>query len=420
MDRHLPQLTGANGKVTVGRALDMTAGLPDVRETLSLLGLSVYNATQAADLLQFVAVESGLNYPPGSEISYSNTGYRLVEEALKAKGILFNDLLQHHICSPLNIHFHAAETWFDVVPGLVPGYWQHNGNWLLACAGLHLSASGSVTGSVHDLSVWLQSLLANQGPGAGVLTRLSAPRCLIDGRVTGYGLGIAHTQIGDTRLLGHGGSHAGYKTYFLLDTKNKVGMALVANREDVATYSCALQVMAALLEQPLPLPGHSLTPGLYAAEKGSDWLEIAGETACWLGTSETLYHDENPAVAVSLSSHFPMRLRQNGAAIEGEIGHAARHFVPVLPDDGIQQAQGRWRSPVWRSELLIDRERLVMGIGPAAITASLVSLGNGRILATAQDGPWEKRFAIQLAGEEITLLLNRSRIVRYQRDSKPA
>ncbi|QTF10621.1 beta-lactamase family protein [Brenneria izadpanahii] len=413
--QHLPQLTGANGQVAVGQALDMTAGLDDIRETLSLLGLSVYNATQAADLLQFEADMGELNYPAGSEISYSNTGYRLVEEALKAKGILFADLLQQHVCDPLNIRLYAPETWFDIVPGLVPGYWQGDRGWQLASAGLHLSASGSVAGSVRDLSVWLQALLRDDGPGAGVLARLSAPRRLADGRTTGYGLGIAHTQLGEAHLVGHGGSHAGYKTYFLLDPRQGAGVALVANREDVATYDGALRIMAALLEQPLPQPGHALTSGLYASDSGSDWLEISGDTACWLGASDTLYRSRDPAEAVSLSSHMPMRLRQNGIAIEGEIGHVPRRFLPVEADDSIDQAQGRWFYPQWRSELAITGDRLVMGIGPAAITASLISLGKGRLLATAQDGPWEKRFAIQLEGDGMRLLLNRSRIVRYQR-----
>ncbi|MDX5629752.1 MULTISPECIES: serine hydrolase domain-containing protein [unclassified Brenneria] len=413
--QHLPQLTGPNGQVTVGQALDMTSGLDDIRETLSLLGLSVYNATQAADLLQFEADMGALNYPAGSEISYSNTGYRLVEEALKAKGILFEDLLQRHVCAPLNIHLHAPETWFDIVPGLVPGYWQGENGWQLASAGLHLSASGSVTGSVRDLSVWLQALLSSDGPGAGVLARLCAPRRLADGRVTGYGLGIAHTQLGAAHLVGHGGSHAGYKTYFLLDPEQGAGVVLVANREDVATYDGALRIMAALLEQPLPQPGHALTRGLYASDGGGDWLEISGDTACWLGASDTLYLSEDPAEAASLSSHMPMRLRQNGAAIEGEIGHVPRRFLPVQADDGIERAQGRWFCPQWRSELAITGDRLVMGIGPAAVTASLISLGKRRLLATAQDGPWEKRFAIQLEDNSMTLLLNRSRVVKYQR-----
>ncbi|MEQ4511071.1 MAG: serine hydrolase domain-containing protein [Dickeya sp.] len=415
LERHLPQLTGENGQVTVGQALDMTSGLPDVRESLSLLGLSVYNATSADSLLAFLAENGELNYPAGSEISYTNTGYRLVEEALKAKGIYFADLLRQHISQPLGIALSAPETWFDIVPGLVPGYWRASQGWQLSCAGLHLSTSGCVTGSVHDLTVWLQALLMNQGPGEGVLARLSQPRYLRDGRVTGYGLGVAHSRIGSAQLVGHGGSHAGYKSYFLLDPISQAGVALVANREDVATYDSVLRVMSALLGQPLPTRGHDLTPGLYVAEQGGHWLEVKGPGACWLGATETLYRSEEPGVAASLSSHLPMRLRQDGMAIAGEIGHAPCRFWPVEADDSVARLQGRWYWPDTRSELVIDGDRIVMGLGPAAIAGSLQPLGNGRALATVQDGPWEKRFSLLIQDGYLTLLLNRSRVVRYQR-----
>ncbi|WJY14849.1 serine hydrolase domain-containing protein [Pectobacteriaceae bacterium CE90] len=415
LNQHLPQLRGDNGNVTVGQALDMTSGLPDVRETLSLLGLSVYNTTSAADLLDFLTQWGSLNYPAGSEISYSNTGYRLVEEALKAKGIYFADLLRQQVCEPLGIQLHAPETWFDIVPDLMPGYWQGATGWQLASAGLHLSSSGCVAGSVQDLTVWLQSLLMNSGPGDGVLSRLTQPRRMNDGRITGYGLGITHSRVGDALLVGHGGSHAGYKSYFLLDPVRQVGVTLVANREDVTTYDSAMRVMAALLDQPLPQQGHSLTPGLYVAEQGGDWLEINEKSACWLGAAETLYHSGQPEVAISLSSHLPMRLRQNGMAIEGEIGHAPRRFVPATADDSLSHIQGCWRLADTRSELVIDGDQLVMGIGPAVITATLKSLGQGRGRAIAQDGPWEKRFGLYLDGDQLQLLLNRSRVVRYER-----
>ena len=73
------------------------------------------------------------------------------------------------------------------------------------------------------------------------------------------------------------------------------------------------------------------------------------------------------------------------------------------------------RVVVWRSEMVIEGDRLVMGIGPAAIHASLQSLGGDRVLATAQDGPWEKRFVIAREGDKVRLLLNRSRVVTFTR-----
>ncbi|WP_410015452.1 serine hydrolase domain-containing protein [Sodalis sp. C49] len=413
--RHLPQLTGAQRRVTVGQALDMTSGLPDVRETLSLLGISAFQPFSAAQALDFLAGLATLNYPAGSEISYTNTGYRLVEEALRTQGIGFNDLLQRHISQPLDIALRAPETWFDIVPGLAPGYWRGAQGWQLAGAGLHLSAAGSVMGSARHLTVWLQSLLADSGPGRGVLDRLCAPRFLADGRQTDYGLGIAHSRVGDRDWVGHGGSHLGYKSYFLLDRADKTGMAMLANRDDAASYPTALAVMSALYGQPLPAPGHDLRPGLYAALTGGDWLEVKNDSVIWMNADQTLYPSGEPGVARSLTAHLPMRLFQDGAAIRGEIGLVPRVLYPVAPDDCLQQAQGAWRHKHYRSELVIMGDRLEMGIGPAALQAALTPLGGGRLLASAGDGAGCRKFVLVFNDNFLQVQDNRSRILTFQR-----
>jgi len=94
--------------------------------------------------------------------------------------------------------------------------------------------------------------------------------------------------------------------------------------------------------------------------------------------------------------------------------------VPVQADQAsLDHLQGCWFAPQWRSELVIEGDSLIMGIGPAAIRARLQSLGNDRLLATAQDGPWEKRFAIAREGDTLRLLLNRSRVVRFLQTARP-
>ena len=165
----------------------MTGGLPDVRETLGLLGISLHAVSEAQPVMQFVEGLEKLNYEAGSEIAYSNTGYRLLEAALRSKGYDFDQLVQQHIAQPLQVQMQAPESWFDVVPGLVPGYWRAPQGWQHASAGLHLSASGSLTGSLHALTRWLQTLLADEGPGRGVLAQLGAPRRLNQGQLSAYG-----------------------------------------------------------------------------------------------------------------------------------------------------------------------------------------------------------------------------------------
>ncbi|TXI00990.1 MAG: class C beta-lactamase-related serine hydrolase, partial [Rhizobium sp.] len=146
LGRHLPELQSAFRKVAVGRALDMSGGLPDTRECLSLLGLSVYTETTSRPLLDFLARQTRLNYEAGTEISYSNTGYRLVEAALERRGLFFRDFIRERGAEAGAV-LDAPDVWNDPVIGLVPGYWRDGERWQLSAAGLHLSASGSMTGS---------------------------------------------------------------------------------------------------------------------------------------------------------------------------------------------------------------------------------------------------------------------------------
>lgn len=80
------ELPPALASVPVARALDMTGGLPDVVDTMWLLGAPSTATLDRHALMQFVRTLPGLNFPAGTEISYSNTGYRILQAAFDAKG----------------------------------------------------------------------------------------------------------------------------------------------------------------------------------------------------------------------------------------------------------------------------------------------------------------------------------------------
>ena len=120
----LPALQPALADVTVGQALDMTGGLPDVRETLGLLGISLHAVSEAQPVMQFVEGLEKLNYEAGSEIAYSNTGYRLLEARCAAKGMIStnwcNSTSPSH-CRCRCKRRKAGSTWSRVGAGLLAG-----------------------------------------------------------------------------------------------------------------------------------------------------------------------------------------------------------------------------------------------------------------------------------------------------------
>ncbi len=112
---------------------------------------------------------------------------------------------------------------------------------------------------------------------------------------------------------------------------------------------------------------------------------------------------------------MPMRLRWDGDAIKGEIGHAVRQFVPVEPNDCLEMVQGGWFHPESKAAFDIEGDQFVMGVGTLRRRGTLTSLGQGRLLVEMPDGPWQKSFCLYFQGYNVRLVSNRSRVLNFQR-----
>jgi CubicO group peptidase (beta-lactamase class C family) len=403
--------------VTVGRALDMTGGLPDTLPTSWQLGIPPTASLTRDALLGFVARFPDLNFPAGAEISYSNTGYRLVQAALEAKGVSYRDAVRR-LVAPLGLGMLMPDDEAEPVAHLATGYFQRpdEAAWRRGRYGMHFSASGGIVGSAHDLARWAGHLMTDDA----LLAALSAPRHLADGRPTAYGLGLARHDCGGRTLFGHGGSLPGYKDHFLIDPDSGAGVVVLSNREATAAADIALQIMASLLGATLPPLARGMLPdGLFVAADGPFWLEHKGGRASFLGAEEALY-DHGDGWATGRSAHLPMRLRRDGAGIAGEIGHVARSFVPVAAEAAPSpEWNGIWTLPAEGASFAISSGRLTRGVGPLRETVTLQPLDDRRALAPIGDGgPWQERLCLSFAGDTAHMAVNRSRILRFRRVSR--
>lgn len=416
---HLP-LHPALAGVEVGRALDMTGGLPDVVESLNLLAVPVTARMDRAALLRFACALDGLNFPPGTQISYSNTGYRLVQAVLESKGIDYAAALHARFFRPLGLGITLPEDETDPVPNLAGGYWKSPRGWLHGRYGLHISASGGLAGSARDLAAWCQALLADAGPTEGLLARLGAPRRLADGTVTGYGLGIARYPVPGVIAVGHSGSLPGFRAQFMLAPALGAGVVVVSNRDDTDATGIAMTVLAALAGTELPEPAAGALPaGRFVAEGAPAWIEHEAGKVTFLGATETVYPAEDGVAGRSV--HLPIALRPVPGAIEGSIGHRPYRVRPVEP--GLQASpawSGTWVHDAHNARLTIEVTegvaRLHTGTGPLRETLDLAPLRADLALAERGAGtPSAQRLALHFTGETLRLIANRSRMLTFRR-----
>ena len=167
--------------VELGRALDMTGGLPVMMEALWQQGVPFTATLDAEEIIALACRFPGLSAETGTEMAYSNTGWRLAQRVLEQvggrpyAGIVAE--LGAAVGAGLRLPYDGAE----IVPGLATGYWREGEGWKRGHYGMHFSASGGIAGSADDLANWASALLAGRGPVAGMLERLTAPRHFADG-----------------------------------------------------------------------------------------------------------------------------------------------------------------------------------------------------------------------------------------------
>ena len=363
---HLP-LQPALGAVTVGRGLDMTGGLPDAVATQWLLGVPPSTTLDHRALLDFLQRVDALNFRPGSEISCSNTGYRLVQMALEAHGIDIADAFQERFFRPLGLGIRMPYDEAEPVPDLAGGYWNSEAGWRHGRYGPHVSASGGLAGSGQDLAIWLQALMTGRAPAEGLLPRLAHLRQLADGKPTGYGLGLARFALGRRVLIGHGGSLPGFKIRFpprpRRPRRRRRGQQPRGHRRrrdraagdrGPASDNAPGAGPRRPARGPLAMPG---TPF---------WITQAGARSTWLGAKYPLPAEDGDVVG--RSAHLAVRLRQADGAIEGRsaISPAAScRCPPTSPPTPAGKAPGSVRHRTPRLHVAVRGGTAVLTSAPA-------------------------------------------------------
>lgn len=325
----LAELQRPVADATLVRALTMTSGLPDLAETLTLSGVSTMSGIDAERLYALACRLDHLNFEAGAEISYSNTNTRLVQRIIERRtGRRLRDWLREAFFTPLGLSsFDLPEDQTEHVPGLAAGYWHVDGVPRIGWYGLHYSGSGGIVASARDLAAWLGALAAGRGPLDGILARLGEPGVLVDGTTTEYARGLAITEIGGRRFLGHGGSLPGYKDHCFVEPATGLGVVVLSNREETDAEPLACAILAAHLGAAIDARRPERMPaGLFVDTNTGYTLELGsgmrGPTASFLGAESKLFVAAD-GTWITRSAHLPIRIAPadpDAATIAASVG----------------------------------------------------------------------------------------------------
>lgn len=215
--RYLPELPDYGYKITIRHLLQHTSGLRDQWDLLIMArGRFEENRITEGDVLEIVSRQKALNFTPGAEYLYSNTGYTLAGTIVRrVSGTSLRDFADERIFKPLgmtNTHFHDDYTM--VVKGRAAGYSRGSDNkWHVSLPNYDTYGATSLFTTVGDLLKWEANVWKPTVGDEPMLREMRTSATLTSGDSTGYGLGLATEVYRGARLIGHGGADAGYRTY---------------------------------------------------------------------------------------------------------------------------------------------------------------------------------------------------------------
>lgn len=263
VERYLPEFSSVRnlpldaGPVTLRHLASHTAGLErepaNVDEMVS--GPIERWEERVVESLQNTAYDS----VPGARYQYSNIGFGALGLALsRAAGVPFLDLVQSEVFVPLGMTGSSfVVVGAELEPRLAVGYVNRGDGTIDGEGPLrehrgrgYKVPNGGVYSTVADLGRFLGAV--SGVPGLRILSEKSRQEMVSiqtpESEEDGYGLGLSIQKYGESRIVGHGGSVAGYTAYMAVNPESGVGVVLLRNYQTGQTnLSRAAQTLIAEL-----------------------------------------------------------------------------------------------------------------------------------------------------------------------------
>jgi CubicO group peptidase (beta-lactamase class C family) len=270
--KYLPEVPDFGRTITIRHLLTHTSGLYDQWEALMMSGWRLDDVITKDHILQVVSHERRLNFDPGSEHLYCNTGYTLAAEIVaRVSGKPFREFTREAIFAPLGMeHTHFHDDHELVVKNRAYSYHTAPGGFRLSALNYANVGATSLFTTAEDLAKWLDNFRTAKVGGPAVLAEMTKPYVLTGGKQIDYALGLAIGSYRGLRTISHGGSDAGYRSYVVWFPDAAVGIAVLSNSASTDPAAIANRVADVYLDgrfKPTPPAAPRPAPVAVAPER---------------------------------------------------------------------------------------------------------------------------------------------------------
>jgi CubicO group peptidase (beta-lactamase class C family) len=254
LQKYIPEIPQYSHPITLRHLSCHTSGIRDYLNLMDMSGMIGENHYLNDEIITLIARQQSLNFHPGIEQLYSNTGYFLLGEIVKrVSGKSLRLFAQEHIFAPLgmkNTHFH--DNFRDIVKNRADAYEpKEDGGFQTALSWLDCCGDGQIYTTVEDLLLWDRNFYHNilGSYGQNLIEEIMTAGKLDNGEIVSGAFGLQIGDRGGLKTVSHGGSWMGYQSQFIRFPDSQFSVICLANLGTFNPTKLAFEVADIYLEQ---------------------------------------------------------------------------------------------------------------------------------------------------------------------------
>ncbi|MEL7534294.1 MAG: serine hydrolase domain-containing protein [Bacteroidota bacterium] len=285
--KHLPELPDFGHTITFEHLMHHTSGLRSLHAMLEMAGWRGDDARDNDDLMRYMQRQQELNFNPGDDYLYCNTGYILMAVVIeRLSGESFRDWMQTHIFTPLNMPNTFVEDQYNrVVSGGATSYYGSSPNaFSRAVEYWGYVGSGNIHSTTADLLNWQKNYFAPTKGWEDLFEKMETGGILNDGSPTHYAYGIGINEVQGKKNISHGGAIGGFRSFASTFPTEKTNVVILTNFSAANVGGKAREIAAILF------PEASATEAEEAPEPAMDAVKLTSKQMArfegWYWTEE--------------------------------------------------------------------------------------------------------------------------------------
>ena len=230
--KYFPELPEYEAPITIRQMLMHMSGLRDWGAVAAIGGWPRTSRAYTHDhVLEIISRQKALNFRPGAQYSYSNSGYNLAAMLVtRVSGMSFAEFSRARLFEPLGM---TRTSWRDdfrrVIKGRAVAYADRRGEFFQDMPFEDVHGNGGLLTTVGDLLKWNENFVKPVVGDAAFIALQQEPGSFTDGRRGTYALGLTVGEYKGVRQVSHSGSTAGYRAHLVRFPDHHLSVAVLCN-----------------------------------------------------------------------------------------------------------------------------------------------------------------------------------------------